>query len=188
MFFQKVIRLIVGKDGWMGCTDLKVCKTQRTACWSEKCSSWNNYLSYFANQKNLPTTVLLCHCKLGESIWKFSNTSYWLIALLVCRFLLKPFYVLIPSCDSRQQTAIPLANLVDKFFCSAAVMEDAAATRFLQNYTLLVPKCLLTKVGYRNVECYYVHTLDPWYHVMSGGGTEYKLIVHVRLMVLPTLT
>ena len=21
MFFQKVIRLIVGKDGWMGCTD-----------------------------------------------------------------------------------------------------------------------------------------------------------------------
>ena len=78
MFFQKVIRLIVGKDGWMGCTDLKVCKTQRTACWSEKCSNWNNYLSYFANQKNLSTTVLLCHCKLGESIWKFSNTFDWL--------------------------------------------------------------------------------------------------------------
>ena len=31
-------------------------------------------------------------------------------------------------------------------------------------------------------------TFDPWYQVISGGGTEYKLMVQVRLIVLPTLT
>ena len=31
-------------------------------------------------------------------------------------------------------------------------------------------------------------TLFPWYQVISGGGTEYKLMAHVRLMVLPALT
>ena len=31
-------------------------------------------------------------------------------------------------------------------------------------------------------------TFVPWYHVMSGGGTEYRLISHVRLMVLPAFT
>lgn len=27
----------------------------------------------------------------------------------------------------------------------------------------------------------------PWYQVISGGGTEYKLIEQVKLIVLPTL-
>ena len=30
-------------------------------------------------------------------------------------------------------------------------------------------------------------TLMPWYQVISGGGTEYKLIEQVKLIVLPTL-
>ncbi len=33
-----------------------------------------------------------------------------------------------------------------------------------------------------------VVTFFPWYHMMSGGGTEYRLIEQVRLMVLPVLT
>ena len=31
-------------------------------------------------------------------------------------------------------------------------------------------------------------TLLPWYQTMSGGGTEYRLIWQVRLMVLPAFT
>ena len=31
-------------------------------------------------------------------------------------------------------------------------------------------------------------TFVPWYHVMSGGGAEYRLISHVRLSVLPAFT
>ncbi len=31
-------------------------------------------------------------------------------------------------------------------------------------------------------------TLLPWYQTMSGGGTEYRLMWQVRLMVLPDLT
>jgi len=31
-------------------------------------------------------------------------------------------------------------------------------------------------------------TFDPWSHVMSGGGTEYKFMMHVNEMVLPAFT
>ena len=48
--------------------------------------------------------------------------------------------------------------------------------------------CAYIPENARSVSFYHLLTLLPWYQTMSGGGTEYRLMWQVRLMVLPALT
>ena len=47
--------------------------------------------------------------------------------------------------------------------------------------------CFQIEFFTKKIRFIFFFTLMPWYQVISGGGTEYKLIEQVKLIVLPTL-